>query len=645
MPINPLPTPPTRDDPANFAQRGDAFMAALPPFAVELEAARVEVVAKEASATTAATTATTKAGEAGASATAALASKNAAALSAGDALDSQNAAATSAGTATTQAGIATTKAAEAAASAASVVRDGSDGVAGLTGFALNVWNAAKTFKSLLSFAGTANRSHVLPDKDGTVALTSDITGGTQAGSFASLSSTGPITLSANQVAMVAGSLFKHAAVGLTMQGTPGTSFDWSIYSTAGNALLANQTGTSDMVFPSGNVGVGNTPVYQFDVIRVGSPVFRVTNGTIGAYAQADAGLGVAKFGSLTNHPVVIAINGSEVSRFDINGNWLLGVPSGSSHTIVKTTGEGNQVLGCHNGGSYTFKAYAVANDVGNASATCIAFGKNTSTSRSINAPGTINASGADCAEYEDNNGLTIAKGSIVGFKADGTLTTVFTDALRFAIKSTNPHLVGGDTWGTEEVIGKRPDEPQFTPSPYTGSQAPTEPTAPAPLTDDATQEQIDAHAAALSDYDAAKVSYDTALHTYTMDMAQYAASVEVAKSLFDTATYPEYLRAKAAFEAVLEAERVKVDRIAYSGKVPCNVMGATPGGYIIASAAGDGSIAGIFVADPDFTQYKKAVGRVNKIIDEAHAKHLAKQINVADWQQFVGRCEVAVIIH
>lgn len=76
----------------------------------------------------------------------------------------------------------------------------------------------------------------------------------------------------------------------------------------------------------------------------------------------------------------------------------------------------------------------------------------------------------------------------------------------------------------------------------------------------------------------------------------------------------------------LEAARVNVDRVAYSGKVPVNVTGATAGGYIIAAAAQDGSITGEFVADPDFSQYKKAVGRVNKILVD-------------------GRAEIAVIVH
>jgi hypothetical protein len=44
MPITPLPTPvPSRADPANFAARGDAFLAALPTFATEANALAEEV--------------------------------------------------------------------------------------------------------------------------------------------------------------------------------------------------------------------------------------------------------------------------------------------------------------------------------------------------------------------------------------------------------------------------------------------------------------------------------------------------------------------------------------------------------------------------------------------------------------------------
>ncbi|MBZ0106149.1 MAG: hypothetical protein K8H84_11015 [Sulfuricella denitrificans] len=68
MPITPLPTPPDRSDPANFAARGDAFLSALPTFVTEANALETNVNAKEASAVASAGTATTKAADAAASA-------------------------------------------------------------------------------------------------------------------------------------------------------------------------------------------------------------------------------------------------------------------------------------------------------------------------------------------------------------------------------------------------------------------------------------------------------------------------------------------------------------------------------------------------------------------------------------------------
>lgn len=192
----------------------------------------------------------------------------------------------------------------------------------------------------------------------------------------------------------------------------------------------------------------------------------------------------------------------------------------------------------------------------NAANSLVKMGQMNVTGRSISAAGTFNASGADYAEYEYNNGLAIAKGDVVGFKADGTLTLTFAEAVRFGIKSTDPSFVGGDVWGSHEVLGAAPVKPEG---------------------DDPVEQSI-------------------------------------------------YQAALADFEARVEVERQKVDRVAYSGKVPVNVQGATPGGYVIAAAAADGSIVGQFVADATFTQYKRAVGRVNRILED-------------------GRAEVAVIVH
>lgn len=98
MAITLLPTPPSRQDPANFNVRADEFLGALPTFGTEANSLAIDVNSKQTTASNAATTATnaantatTKAGEAEASADAADLSAqaaNTAKLAAEQALDS-----------------------------------------------------------------------------------------------------------------------------------------------------------------------------------------------------------------------------------------------------------------------------------------------------------------------------------------------------------------------------------------------------------------------------------------------------------------------------------------------------------------------------------------------------------------------------
>lgn len=70
-PISPLPSPPSRQDPANFANEADAFLGALPTFQSEVNAAGAYIDTKAAEVDSDATSAATSAANAAASAAAA----------------------------------------------------------------------------------------------------------------------------------------------------------------------------------------------------------------------------------------------------------------------------------------------------------------------------------------------------------------------------------------------------------------------------------------------------------------------------------------------------------------------------------------------------------------------------------------------
>lgn len=201
----------------------------------------------------------------------------------------------------------------------------------------------------------------------------------------------------------------------------------------------------------------------------------------------------------------------------------------------------------------------------NAANTGIKVAKNVTTGRSVNAAGTLNAAGADYAEYEcrrDDCGA-VSKGQVIGFDAEGLLTDRWSLAIRFGIKSTNPSFVGGDAWGLEDNIGFEPKMPHKE------------------------DEESDL------DFQSRVLKWDEDHENW----------------------HSRY-----------EKERSKVERIAYSGKVPVNAYGAVPGEYLIAEAGDDDTITISYSDSPSFEEYRYAVGRVNRILDD-------------------GRAEVAVIIH
>ena len=208
------------------------------------------------------------------------------------------------------------------------------------------------------------------------------------------------------------------------------------------------------------------------------------------------------------------------------------------------------------GTSVIASMYSADTDGWNAASTAMGVAKFGVTGRSINASGTINASGADYAEYMTKAGdFEIPKGAIVGVNADGLLTNRFADSVTFAIKSTDPSLVGGDSWGMDAAVGIA------KPRNVSTERAPGE------------------------------------------DGDEWLSRVDTI----------------ARWTSRIEAARARVDRVAFSGQVPCNVLGATPGQYVVPCDPGDGSIAGRAVTDPELADYRRAVGVVAKVLDDGRA--------------------------
>jgi hypothetical protein len=305
-----------------------------------------------------------------------------------------------------------------------------------------------------------------------------------------------------------------------------------------------------VVDASGNVGIGVTPsAYKLEVssgyvgirrwisynasasvgIDLGASNADSVN-TSATYAWGQEISGDATGQALTFKRYRRSDTTVEAMRIDASGNLLVGTASAAYHSITKAVAQGSTVAAIYGingagiliaeGGAYGY----------NAAGSVLSVNRNSSTSRSINAAGTINASGADYAEYMTKAGeFTITRGDLCGINTEGKLTNVFSEAVAFVVKSTNPSYVGGDSWG-------------------------------AGFEDDAEG---------------------------------------------------------------LEAARQKVDRIAFCGQVPVNVLGATPGQWII-PVEENGAIKGQAVSSPSFEQYQLAVGKVIAIEEDGRARIIVK---------------------
>ena len=321
---------------------------------------------------------------------------------------------------------------------------------------------------------------------------------------------------------------------------------------------------------------------------------QINGGTILLYgmtvynpATGDRRMALSSYGGID-----FVTQGARRASFDSDGNFLVGIASASEHTITKPAGQGSAVLRVRSSAGGALDSLVVAsvsNYSVNGAGAAIYVGKSTATDRSAAFAGTVNASGADYAEYmakADGCG-PIAKGDVCGVDADGKLTRTWAAAISFVVKSTDPSLVGGDVWAGH--LGPKPEP--IGAEPTLPGEAPAMPIVDDPEALAVWRESVTAHTALVAAYPALRAQW-------VADQAEYEAAL-------------------AAWEADLESARQCVDRIAFCGQVPVNVTGDFAVGDYIIPAANGGGIKAIAVAETDITfdQYRRRIGKVWAVRD------------------------------
>ena len=168
MAITLLPTPPTRQDPANFNVRADEFLGALPTFGAEANSLATDVNSKQVTASNAATTATNAANTATTKASEASTFANTASTKASEASASATSAANSANTASTKASEASASAVDAANSATASEASAVNASNSATAAATSATNAEIFATQQLKATSTTSNTPGLGDKSFTI---------------------------------------------------------------------------------------------------------------------------------------------------------------------------------------------------------------------------------------------------------------------------------------------------------------------------------------------------------------------------------------------------------------------------------------------------------------------------------------------
>lgn len=222
-----------------------------------------------------------------------------------------------------------------------------------------------------------------------------------------------------------------------------------VYGSTTTAMATTSAGTSTQVLHGNASGAPTWSAVSLTADVSGT--LPVANGGTNLTSFTANGLIYASSTSALTTNAGLTFNGTDFAVGVINDN------TARTFSVYNNAGVEGTLFGTFvrtNGGSNSLRVLNVFDYFANAADSACQMGRNSSNLRSLNAGGTINAAGADYAEYMTKAGdFTIAKGDVVGIDAQGKLTNLFADAVSFVVKSTDPSYVGGDTWGNEESLG------------------------------------------------------------------------------------------------------------------------------------------------------------------------------------------------
>jgi hypothetical protein len=232
---------------------------------------------------------------------------------------------------------------------------------------------------------------------------------------------------------------------------------------SGGSITATTAGTAAVTIDtSQNVGIGTSSPSDGQGYGKCLDIYSTTGGAVYFHTSTSTNYGwIGKYNSSTQiadsgSAGLIFTTGNGISsiseRMRITPTGRVGIGTTAPSALLNISGGVGSGAGVQLAATWNGDFFGYACDAGsfNAALTGLAIQKVGSTNRSLSAAGTLNASGADYAEYMTKCGdFTVAKGDVVGINANGKLTNVFADAISFVVKSTDPSYVGGDSWGSK----------------------------------------------------------------------------------------------------------------------------------------------------------------------------------------------------